>query len=116
MAETTAASGADRDDEATTDPGQAPAPADAAMVDQAEHAGHQAEHPEHEAGTEAAPAPGAVPDEDAALSTGSGQDWGNTPEATTEAPAITHATGPRLRRVRSLPAPPVDEEPVDEDE
>jgi hypothetical protein len=31
-------------------------------------------------------------------------------EATVEVPAITYTTGPRLRRVRSLPAPPVEED------
>jgi hypothetical protein len=35
---------------------------------------------------------------------------GDTPEEIREVPAVTYATGPRLRRVRSLPAPPVDDE------
>jgi hypothetical protein len=34
----------------------------------------------------------------------------DTREAATEIPAVTYATGPRLRRVRSLPAPPVGDE------
>ena len=33
-----------------------------------------------------------------------------SPEGTAEIPAVTYTTGPRLRRVRSLPAPPVDED------
>jgi hypothetical protein len=39
-----------------------------------------------------------------------GRSSGDRPEAITEVPAITYASGPRLRRVRSLPAPPVDDE------
>jgi hypothetical protein len=39
-----------------------------------------------------------------------GPESDDAPEAATGVPAITFATGPRLRRVRSLPAPPVDDE------
>jgi hypothetical protein len=34
----------------------------------------------------------------------------DTRDEATEIPAVTYATGPRLRRVRSLPAPPVGDE------
>jgi hypothetical protein len=50
------------------------------------------------------------PDRDAGPSTEPRPESGDAPEAITEVPAITYATGPRLRRVRSLPAPPVDDE------
>jgi hypothetical protein len=50
------------------------------------------------------------PERNTGPSTEPEQESGDTPEALTEVPAITYATGPRLRRVRSLPAPPVDDE------
>lgn len=49
-----------------------------------------------------------APDE--ATASGPAGDSGDAPEEATEIPAVTYAMGPRLRRVRSLPAPPVGDE------
>ncbi len=68
------------------------------------------------------PGEGSSQDADLSSASESGPEAGDihgasdTREAVTEIPAITYATGPRLRRVRSLPAPPVDDDDEDEDE
>jgi hypothetical protein len=93
-----------------------------AEVDAADDAGDgQAQEPEQEseAATEAVPQADADaepgnPDEEALDETTTvtepAGESGDTRGVATEIPAVTYATGPRLRRVRSLPAPPVDDE------
>jgi hypothetical protein len=60
------------------------------------------------------PATAAGPETEPGPEPGHARETGPEPEGARETvtgiPAITHATGPRLRRVRSLPAPPVDDE------
>ena len=93
-----------------------------AEVDAADDAGDgQAQEPEQEseAATEAVPQADADaepgnPDKEALDETTTvtepAGESGDTRGVATEIPAVTYATGPRLRRVRSLPAPPVDDE------
>jgi hypothetical protein len=92
-----------------------------AEADAADEAGDgQALEPEQEAeaDTEAVPQADADaepgnPDKEAldeATATEPTGESGDVPEMVTDIPAVTYATGPRLRRVRSLPAPPVGDE------
>ncbi len=95
-----------------------PVAAEADAADEAGDGQAQETEQEGEAATEAVPRadadaePGS-PDEEALDEATAAEPPGESDdrrEAVTEIPAVTYATGPRLRRVRSLPAPPVGDE------
>lgn len=101
-----------------------PVAAEADAADEADAAGEAGDgrvlepEQEGEADTEAVPQADAdaepgKPDKEAldeATATEPTGGSGDAPEMVTDIPAVTYATGPRLRRVRSLPAPPVGDE------